>query len=239
MCPYAEVEQMISGMCHERVDTYCEYWRKITPDCERGKLNRWLFAFASVHTTWQANLRLYKLLAGTDEWFTNTDVLHTICKDSRAGLHHNRTKYISSFVNSSGLYRLAVNKTGGCNELMRNYFVSQILGLGLAKTSFAFELLDPIGCQVVCLDTHMLQLYGLKPGAVVTKKTYNFMEQHWVKCCNKNNIPPAIARHIFWDNKQKQPNTRYWSYVFEDYKLQQDESLPCAVFEGKVDDAIS
>lgn len=34
-------------------------------------------------------------------------------------------------------------------------------GLGFAKLSFAACLGDPFGCDIVCLDTHMLQMYDI------------------------------------------------------------------------------
>jgi len=41
------------------------------------------------------------------------------------------------------------------------------------------------------------------------------MEKHWVETCKARNIPQFMARNIYWDKVQEQPNSRYWSSVFE------------------------
>ena len=49
----------------------------------------------------------------------------------------------------------------------------------------------------------------------IKDKEFDAIEQHWIQVCTKNNIPPALARFIYWDTKQKKLNSRYWSYLFE------------------------
>ena len=88
-------------------------------------------------------------------------------------------------------------------------------GLGYAKTAFAIELCYPTECEVACLDTHMLQLYGHKVKGTPSPSKYRMLEQHWVDKCKSRKIPPFMARNVYWDSVQRQKDTRYWSYVFE------------------------
>jgi len=43
----------------------------------------------------------------------------------------------------------------------RDRLESRILGLGLAKTSFALEMQHPLEAHCFCADTHLFQLYKL------------------------------------------------------------------------------
>jgi hypothetical protein len=99
---------------------------------------------------------------------------------------------------------------------MRNRLKKETLGLGPAKTSFALEMCYPTKAKVVCMDTHMFQAYGLDQ--VKDNKKYESIETHWVDMCSMWNIPPYIARCMYWDTKQNKQDSSYWSYVFEKSK---------------------
>ena len=88
-----------------------------------------------------------------------------------------------------------------------------ILGMGLAKTSFVLEMTYPLDSEVVCLDTHMLQLFGCKQGKL-TESKYVKYERLWVTESLKRGIPPVISRAIFWDKNQGKFDSSYWAHVF-------------------------
>ena len=96
--------------------------------------------------------------------------------------------------------------------LFRNR-LTEIPNLGLAKASFAAELLHPLEkYPPVCLDTHVLQWLGHKKlNGKMTEEQYTFLEKEF------HSIAPYsfITRNILWDNIQKQSNPRYWSYILE------------------------
>lgn len=210
-----EVEQIISSIPATKQRQYVEYWGSMTPTTHVGVFRRWLFAYASVHTTWQANVKLYELLKDL-RWVGDTSKLEQLCIQSKAGLHKMRTRGIADFteqfwMNPGWFYR-------GAKEEWTEYrdrVCKSLYGLGIAKVSFAIEMVYPVDCKVVCLDTHMFQLYGLNGNSHVKQSAYENMERHWNKACDNCSIEPALARHIFWDTKQKQPDTRYWLGTFE------------------------
>ena len=100
-------------------------------------------------------------------------------------------------------------------QTWRNRLVKKFFGIGLAKVSFAMEMCYPLYCGVVCLDTHILQMYGVDPRKGCGRAVYEEMEAHWIKICLDKGYPSAITRHILWDKIQNKRNTRYWSHVLE------------------------
>src|SRR5574343_429965 len=78
----------------------------------------------------------------------------------------------------------------------------------------------PRTCGVLCADTHIIQLYGYQPEKMNARK-YREIETHWIGTCQRLNIPSPIARCVYWDTKQHQPSSRYWSYVLEPDQLRQ------------------
>lgn len=96
----------------------------------------------------------------------------------------------------------------------RNELVGDVLGLGKAKVSFSLEMMHPDKCEVVCMDTHMFQAYGLDQ--TKDEKHYDNIEAHWIAMCRAYDVPCYIARCLYWDAIQDKQDSRYWSYVFEE-----------------------
>jgi thermostable 8-oxoguanine DNA glycosylase len=210
----ADVDAFFNSISAEEVQRYRLHWRELTPEDYLETFDRWLFAYCSVHTSWQSNVRGFQAIREWTGWYQNSDELKRRLTDSRIGLQHNRTRFITKFCNDYWRDPSAFYKHP--NEqwvTYRNRLVNSILGLGKAKVSFALELIYPCAAEVVCLDTHMFQFYGLDQ----TKHSnqYDALERHWVSSCLARNIPSAVARAIYWDRKQQKPTSQYWTYVFE------------------------
>jgi hypothetical protein len=211
----------IENLPQEKIQQYSTYWATITPKTNDDVLRRWIFAFMSVHTTWQRNVMGYQALADLS-WKDNKKQLLSKIMSSGAGLHNQRAKGIQHMmlyndIDSETLYRESYPSLGW--QQYRNLLVGLVKGnhIGMAKVSFAIELMYPLDCQVVCLDAHMLRLYehkgksAFKPG----DRDYLRIEDHWLDTCARLGYPPTIARHVYWDTIQRQADTRYWSHVFE------------------------
>lgn len=188
-------------------DHYLKYWASVTPRSDQEHFQRWLFAFCSVHTTWESNVKGYAAIA---DWAGDPDDLldRLIC--ARCGLHNNRAKWIYRFHQQYWADPKVFQKKD--NEPwreLRNRLMLKICGLGLAKTSFALELAYPLEAQTTCLDVHMLRLYD------VTEKHYHIAEADWLGRSAGLGLPSYIARQMYWDKMQGQPDSRYWSHVFE------------------------
>lgn len=169
----------------------------------------------SIHTTWQKNVEGFKqvkALAPGYKW----PQLHAAIKRSKCGLTKMRTTAIWDFhkrfwSNPDFWYPRKGESMPDC----RDRLAKATYGIGLTKTSFVLEMAFPETCDVVCLDTHILQLYDYYRKDTPTLPVYRAMEKHWINECAKRDVPSPIVRHIYWDNKQKQNDCRYWSHVLE------------------------
>lgn len=204
------------------LEEYRLYWNSLRPSGDRERYRRWLFAYASVHSSVGATLALYRYLITLPEeaWsFTPGDLWRALSGNRVGGLyavratalwHFNRLFWDQEGPAWFGTYPLEDSRAA------RDRIAAAVPGLGLAKTAFALELLDPEGCTAVCLDRHLLRLYGLDDTRYKVKDYYR-AEAHWAGLCQQLLLPPALVRHAWWDRRRQpaQSNTRYWSSVLE------------------------
>lgn len=213
------VEQKITKLDKNKVKKYENYFETLVPTTLEDVFKRWIFAYASVHTGWQANCRLYELLKPLD-WIGDSKLLLERIKQSKAGMYNKRTEFIMQF--SDYFWRHPTWFKKSKNETWYNYrdrIMNKAPGIGRAKSAFFVELTCFHKANLACFDTHMVQLYGFLPSDYaqnkIKTKQYNLMEQHWSDTCNKYNVSPVTARWMLWDEKQGKLDSRYWSYVLE------------------------
>ncbi|MFC1453642.1 hypothetical protein ACFLQL_00495 [Verrucomicrobiota bacterium] len=203
---------------------YANYWNTITPKSNIEKFKRWLFAYASVHTTWKSNVSLYNHLKDCN-WIGNSTELKQRIIDSRAGLYNNRTRFLMQFTekfwNNPAEFDY-MNKESWLEY--RDRIDKAILGLGRAKIAFAQEMINPINVRLLCTDVHILKLHGFTSGMVnvrgIKDADVDIIERNWVDICTRINVSPALARFIYWDGKQNKLTSRYWSHLLEEEILQ-------------------
>jgi thermostable 8-oxoguanine DNA glycosylase len=213
-----QVDEFFDSIEDNEIKFQFDYWKKLKPINDSERFQRFLFAFMSVHTSWESNIRGYNLIKDWWTWMNQWDNLKEKLIESRVGLHNNRLRFISEF--TLKFWSNPSNFDRGLNENwngFRNRIVKEITGLGLAKSSFAIEMIYPDEAEVVCLDTHLFQAYGLDQ--TKHRKMYDNLESHWVKNSVKKDLPPYIARCIYWDRKQEKQDSRYWSHVLEEGDL--------------------
>jgi hypothetical protein len=81
--------------------------------------------------------------------------------------------------------------------------------------SFALELAFPLEAEVLCLDVHMLRLYGVKDPQKLRVGQYERLEADWIARSRAVELPSYIIKQIHWDAVQGRPDSRYWSHVLE------------------------
>lgn len=209
-----KVDEALAKLTITDVERYSQYWTTIQPKSHLEYYQRWLFSFLSVHTTWTSTVRGYELLKDR-AWAGNKEELGRLLVQSGVGMHKIRTEGIYRFdvdfwSNPESWYKQENESWKEC----RDRLMERCHGLGLAKTAFALEMGYPEQSEAVCLDVHMLRLYGKDPKKGISISEYARMESHWVKSCRDKGYPPAIARHAVWDVIQKKPDSTYWTYVF-------------------------
>lgn len=204
----------------DKVVKYKEYWESVRPQNNDDIFRRYLFAYCSVHTTWKGNCSGYNAIKNFNEWIDDKDALKEKLHKSGVGLHNNRTNYIwdfsTKFWASPKDFYLTTKKY---HVKKRDSIVSKISGIGLAKVSFALEMIHPNEARVLCGDIHQLRLYDMESLKYNKSRSgtdlYKKMERHWVINCGKLGVPSYIARSIYWDDLQKKEDSRYWSFVLE------------------------
>ena len=211
---YSMANDLFNSFDSEEVEGYKSYWQSIAPKNDTEEFQRWLFAFMSVHTTWERNVIGYEAIKDWTVWFNDDKKLMEIIKGAAVGLHNNRVRFISEFARKFWANPSAYKHQGGRWQDFRNKLVKNILGLGIAKVSFGLEMIYPNEAKVTCMDTHLFQAFGLDQSK--DARRYIEIENYWLGMCAMWNVPSTIARAILWDRKQDKTDSRYWTYVLED-----------------------
>jgi thermostable 8-oxoguanine DNA glycosylase len=217
---YDEALKHIDSVQAQEVERYTRYLENIRPKTHEERFKRWLFAYASVHTGWKMNCKLYYSLRDM-AWLGDKEALRKCIVDCRAGFHNKRVEYIHGFSEFYWKHPDWFNKSSHETWVAyRDRIEGAALGIGHAKGAFMVELMYPLEAQVVCVDTHILQLYGFTPQQInergIRRRDMYTIEKHWIDCCGLVDIPPVIARWVYWDRKQGHADSRYWSHVFEE-----------------------
>jgi thermostable 8-oxoguanine DNA glycosylase len=216
----SKAEKFFKDMPTDRVVSYKDYWESVRPQNVDDIFRRYLFSYCSVHTTWKGNCSGYNAIKNFNDWIDDKEILRQKLQTSGVGLHNNRTKYIWDFkeqfwANPKDFY--FTNKKYHVKK--RDQIVNRIMGLGMAKVSFALEMIHPNEARTLCLDVHMLRLYGMEHLTYSSQEgitKYKKAERHWSVSCGKNKVPSYIARSLYWDGVQGKEDSRYWSYTLED-----------------------
>ena len=209
------VESFFDSIPRTLVDRYVDYWGAMGAKRDHDFLSYGLFALLSVRMSMEKNIDAYKALCKFD-WVDVEDISQRL-ESLRTGFHKTRAVAVDKYYQQ---FRDAVNELKKPDNMSWSDYrdkLTKIRGLGLAKSSFAVEIKYPLDCDVVCLDTHMLTFYtGAKNQPTPAPTIYKELERHWVRESRKRDIPPAIARHIYWDQtRNEQDHSRAWSHVLE------------------------
>ena len=85
---FSKVDLLFNSFDSKEVQTYKDYWQGVAPKNDTEMFQRWLFAFMSVHTTWEANVKGYEALKDWTVWFKDELQLRKLIVDARVGLHN-------------------------------------------------------------------------------------------------------------------------------------------------------
>lgn len=212
------LETIFDNMSLDTINRYTDYWESIKPETTDEIFRRWLFAYTSIHTTWEGNIRGYSAIKDFGKWIFDKEALRNLLIGSRCGMHNVRTDYIWDFTkdyfeNTSDFIKADDESW----TAMRDRLTNRLRGIGVTKVSFTMEMCFPNEAKVVCLDTHMMQLYGMDEvrNTGKHKKIYETNEQDWIDRSAGVESAPYITRCLFWDKKQGHEDSRYWSHVLE------------------------
>lgn len=199
---------------------YERYWRHLRKQMRSdGVWQRWVFARASVNMSTSGLLRAYRYLLRYPPGFSRTMTERQyVAKLRRARVGGQFT------VRGGGIYRFDQQfltdpdrfSPSNPTPAVRDALMVDAYGLARAKTAFALEILDPIGCTAVCLDRHMLRLFGVVgTDFKVNDSFYEEAEAYWLKLARSRGTSPFILRQTWWDRNLGQETCRWWSFVLE------------------------
>ena len=75
-----EADEFFKTFPRNKVQAYKEYWESVRPQNHGDIFRRYLFAYCSVHTSWQGNCRGYEAIKQYEEWIDNKDGSFTLVK---------------------------------------------------------------------------------------------------------------------------------------------------------------
>lgn len=211
------VERAFQTYSNSDAVRYVNYWDGLAAKTPSQLFRRFLFAYCSVHTTWEGNISGYKAIKDFTHWVDSRHGLRTRLVASGVGLHNHRSQWIGDF--AAAFWSDPGSFLRGPRESWQGYrdrLEHRIVGLGPAKVSFALELAYPLEAEVVCLDVHMLRLYGVKDQAKVRVHQYEHIEHDWLGRCRAVGLPSYIVKQMHWDALQGRADSRYWSHVLEE-----------------------
>lgn len=205
------VRNFFESIQEHEVNTQIEYWQKKAPKTEQEVKNRWVFAYTSVHTSWDKNVVQYGLLK--NQPLNNIlRITHQLIL-SRGGMQNQKAAGIFHFGISFNQNKKLFLDVPTCLRGLRDDLAKQLIQINYAKVSFALEMCNPLTANVVCLDRHILGLYGHDKEKAPGKILYHGMEDYWLRLSQERDVPPYIARCIYWDRAQNQNNSHYWAKI--------------------------
>jgi len=95
-----------------------------------------------------------------------------------------------------------------------------IRGLGFCKKSFGACLIDPIKSDVVCLDTHICQIYGVNADWVYRKAVNYAAVENLIRLEAADvGLPIFAYQWAIWDWKRSQGGRGVWGNRIEDHSF--------------------
>lgn len=204
------ITNFFAGITQKKKQQYIDEWSILTPRSNHSKLNRWRFAYCTVHTPWLRSCEQYDVIKN-NKTTTTYDTLVKLLKNTSGGMFSIKAIGIDHMQTMWEQNQSQFNPTADW-QTWRDELASKLKKLGMAKTSFAIEMLHPLTANLICIDRHMFKAFGwhrIDDSASV--KQYRYYEDYWLDMSASYNVPPVIARNIFWDKIQKQPNSQYWA----------------------------
>jgi thermostable 8-oxoguanine DNA glycosylase len=204
------ITKFFAGITPRKKQQYIDDWSQLTPRSNHSKLNRWRFAYCTVHTPWLRSCEQYDLIKNKNKTSTY-DTLVQLLKQTSGGMFTIKATGINHLQELWSKDPSMFEPTSDWQS-WRDNLASKLKKLGMAKTSFAIEMLHPLNANLICIDRHMFKAFGWhRVDDSASVKQYRYYEDYWLDMSAAFNVSPVIARNIFWDKIQKQPNSLYWA----------------------------
>lgn len=203
-----EIKNDLTGIDDEVIQRYSDYFENIRPATPDDTFRRFLFAFLSIQTAWELNVRLYRRFKELNWIETDVESVRQVFIEERAGLNELRPVRLWQL---GQVYKerppVFDRHPMESWQAYRDRLRRTLPGLGLAKLAFVIETITP-EADCVCLDRHMIsKLFGLKSNCV--ERRYRLLESRFCRLCGDR--PPGLVRLAFWDKLQGHSSPDYWA----------------------------
>ncbi len=205
-----DITKFFSELQTREVNRYIQDWERIRPKTNQETINRWRFAYCTIHTPWERSCNQYNQVKGI-YGKANLDSLERLLSRSTGGMWSIKANGIYHFQLEWATNKQLFEPTNDW-QTWRNKLVEALPGIGQAKVSFAIEMIHPTEAECICLDRHMLKAFGwTQLDKQPELDQYMIYEDYWLKLSAERGVPPVISRNIFWDRIQKQDSSLYWA----------------------------
>lgn len=209
---FAKLNQLFGNITLKDVAQYRAYWETINPTDEYQIYLCWLYAMVTVNMSEKKSTPIFEDLADLSYRPLNQTDVRNVFVRHRAGMHNMAAEAISEFSMSywanPGYFRAAAAANAiERDRLLKKYTDRGLKRIGFTKMSFLIELLYPLSANVVCIDRHVARWFEVN-AKKINRKSYIFLESHWLGLCQHYNVPSPLARHILWDKCQESLRTK-------------------------------
>ena len=196
-------------------DRYREFTAAIdSATTDNGTYWRIVFAILSVNSPIDATFECYRALRLWSARFGRIPsfaklaslIRNTHGTDGVVQYHGQKADYIRGFDAAWRSDKTQFLRNGDTDIAWRERIQVNTRGLGLAKASFAVALCAPSTSDICCVDTHIGQLFGLRPQAHIGKRFYLAVESKLRALAAEYNLSVFAVQWCLWDAKRGQVN---------------------------------
>ena len=207
-----EITNFFSTLTPKLINSYISDWSSLIPTTKQNQINRWRFAYCTVHTPWERSCDQFNQIKNIYGYIP-IDRLRHLLSQSTGGMHTVKATGLCHFQLLWDMEPTLFKPTNDWQQ-WRNNLIPRLPNIGQAKISFAIEMIHPLKAQCLCLDRHMLKAFGWTHMDInPSLRQYTHYENYWLHISNQYNVPPVISRNIFWDKIQNQSDSTYWTHV--------------------------
>ena len=129
------------------------------PRSNQQHINRYRFAYCTVHTSWANSVDQYNAIKRTNADTTYKSLLRML-KNSQGGMYQIKATGINHLQSLWTTTEDVQPRHQDNWQSWRTKLSNNLKKLGLAKTSFAIEMIRPLDAQIICIDRHMFKAFG-------------------------------------------------------------------------------
>jgi len=192
---FASKERAISRYVNANKAKYRAFAMKITPDLDNPfeVWDRIAFAILSANCAFEQGVRA---LAYATECKGSAEAQVIV----KFGMVPRKAEFINQLPVGSGIFALLKSESEDWNQY-RLRLKNTVLGLGLAKASFAACLLYPLEADLGCVDTHICKIY-LRVSHFTKLGVANYLkvEAKIRAIALKAKINTFLAQWLIWDH---------------------------------------